>query len=1001
MKLLLILGIVFLSLFSFSQIGINCNSSELIVSSNSCNYSDHTTSSTEYWLEFIATSPSVNISLMTTKYGLDAPHIHSLNLFEGNCGSLSLVADDKLPFVNDADELSVDLNASDLNIGQTYFIRADREASFHICTKTNCTQNGSASPTTFSICIEDINVVIPPDFGGEKPNSSLALETNRGQLINSEGMPIPEIKLFNKNSNPEVYIAENFTSYVFVDADEDSILTQRVDMSFSGSNTGNRVFKTENTAGVRNYYLKHIPEGVVGNKSYNRAVITNLYNNIDFQYYSNRRGRKNYFIVNPEGDPNDIVMEFEGANSVNVGNNGELIITSALGELIFEMPHCYQINPGGQVVPMPWQGNYILIGTNKVKFDLKNYPHNFPLFIQMDQGHELDAPKSIENLDWCTYYGGIGRDEIRDIATDQEVGDVYFSGTTTYLDFPATTTTINAIPVLFQLVIAGSHKPLGEPKWSTIYGTRGDVGNSIAVDKIGNAYVTGYSFIGQPDFINFPQPGAYNQSNPSSEAYDQIIILKFNQLNGIRTWATLLGEESAVPSQNVEFFGDHIAVNNINEVYIVGHGVRRNLPMFSLNGGHTQTNTGIPTGCIFKFNTDNDLVWSTMFGNEGTQIHDVKPDFDGGIYICGETTNDNINLYPYSIFSSDDYQASYAGGAQDGFLAFFDYQNNLKWSTTFGGAGTDKAYGISFSEESGKVYVVGETTSNDYPLVDPNDPLVHYQDVLATNSTGFLTCFNYPVGLNGYAPTYSTYFSGSTGSSCREIEIAKFGAVYVAGITSDLNLPLQNLIGGYNQADLGNSSGGLDFEDGFLFAINNESNHFEWSTYFGGDRVVSVPITFTEDRPTGLAVFKNEHLFLGGGTPSDVDFPITVDLVESPNAFIQYNRAGDLDGFLAQFSLTNTLLSVDELNIGNEENAFSIFPNPSNGLFSLIGDNINGEVIIEVRNVLGQLVYSDVNNANGGKFVYNVNLKGQSTGMYLVTLYEGDKKYTKRVVLKK
>ena len=76
------------SAHAFSQTGQTCNQAVTIVTNNACSYSSHTTSGTEYWLKFIATSPTVNISLITTKFGLNATHIHRLGLYDGICTNL-------------------------------------------------------------------------------------------------------------------------------------------------------------------------------------------------------------------------------------------------------------------------------------------------------------------------------------------------------------------------------------------------------------------------------------------------------------------------------------------------------------------------------------------------------------------------------------------------------------------------------------------------------------------------------------------------------------------------------------------------------------------------------------------------------------------------------------------------------------------------------------------------------------------------------------------------
>jgi len=313
---------LFISLFfcySFLKAQQTCATAVNLTPSSTCNYTSHTTTGTEYWLKFVASSPTVNISLITVKFGINATHIHNLALYSGNCSASVLVADDELPFVADAKELAIDLDASGLIIGQTYYLKASRLATHTSCDKSGCTNNGSADPTVFDVCVQDINVIIPKDFGLEAPAISHTYTTNRGQLIDVNGNQRPEIKLYTINTNPQVYIAEDKVSFVFSKVDTIASTPDtlhRVDMALVGGNP-TKVFKTEQTTDITNYFLAHIPNGVVNNKSYSRAVCNEVYTNIDMQYYSNQDGIKYYFIVKPGGDPDDIVMKFDGANSIN------------------------------------------------------------------------------------------------------------------------------------------------------------------------------------------------------------------------------------------------------------------------------------------------------------------------------------------------------------------------------------------------------------------------------------------------------------------------------------------------------------------------------------------------------------------------------------------------------------------------------------------------------------------------------------------------------------
>lgn len=79
------------------------------------------------------------------------------------------------------------------------------------------------------------------------------------------------------------------------------------------------------------------------------------------------------------------------------------------------------------------------------------------------------------------------------------------------------------------------------------------------------------------------------------------------------------------------------------------------------------------------------------------------------------------------------------------------------------------------------------------------------------------------------------------------------------------------------------------------------------------------------------------------------------------------------------------------------ENDIEIFPNPSNGVFSIHSQILNNEEqYIEVYNILGEKVHS----SNKSKLsAYTVDLSHQSKGVYFVKVYRGEKCTTRKIVV--
>ncbi|PJB14206.1 MAG: hypothetical protein CO118_09800, partial [Flavobacteriales bacterium CG_4_9_14_3_um_filter_32_8] len=79
-----------------------------------------------------------------------------------------------------------------------------------------------------------------------------------------------------------------------------------------------------------------------------------------------------------------------------------------------------------------------------------------------------------------------------------------------------------------------------------------------------------------------------------------------------------------------------------------------------------------------------------------------------------------------------------------------------------------------------------------------------------------------------------------------------------------------------------------------------------------------------------------------------------------------------------------------------EENNFTIFPNPSNGIFSIQNrTDSNNPQTIEIFNVVGEKIYSTTNN----KSTNEINISTFSKGVYFVKLTDGEKVRTEKIVV--
>jgi hypothetical protein len=175
----------------------------------------------------------------------------------------------------------------------------------------------------------------------------------------------------------------------------------------------------------------------------------------------------------------------------------------------------------------------------------------------------------------------------------------------------------------------------------------------------------------------------------------------------------------------------------------------------------------------------------------------------------------------------------------------------LSYSTYLGGISYDFAAGIAV-DSSGNLYVTGNTTSPDFPIV----------------TGGYDTAYpgQYPnlVFVSKFSPDgktliYSTFLGGSSGfSSPAGIRVDANGNVYVVGVTSEPAFPLVNAF--QTSCILCPTT-----DDLFVSKLNASGSKLLYSTYLGG--------TYDES-PADIAIDSTGSAYVTGITQSP-DFPVS------------------------------------------------------------------------------------------------------------------------------
>ncbi len=203
------------------------------------------------------------------------------------------------------------------------------------------------------------------------------------------------------------------------------------------------------------------------------------------------------------------------------------------------------------------------------------------------------------------------------------------------------------------------------------------------------------------------------------------------------------------------------------------------------------------------------LVYSTYLGGISIDAGlGIAVDGAGAAYISGYTISADFPLQnPIQGFGGFAYT--------DAFVTKLNPAGDaLVYSTYIGGSLSDYGSDIAV-DASGAAYISGSTSSTDYPLVSPIQPL--HGGVVDVTIT--------KLSPAGDALVYSSFIGGSDEDWALGVDIDSAGAAYLTGYALSLDYPLLNAV----QPAFG---GGL--LDAFITKINPSGTAIVYSTYLGG-----------------------------------------------------------------------------------------------------------------------------------------------------------------------
>jgi hypothetical protein len=618
-----------------------------------------------------------------------------------------------------------------------------------------------------------------------------------------------------------------------------------------GANAAPAVVGLDQQAGHSNYLLGNDPsQWHTDVPLFGRVAYQQVYPGIDVVFYSNDQQQLEYdFDLAPGADPSQIALRFTGAQGQAVDGQGDLVLHLAGGDVVQQAPVVYQ-EVGG--VRSPVAGAYVVRGDGSVGVALGGHDRTQALVVD-------------PALTYATYLGGNASDRGQAIAVDAN-GNAYVTGTTSSNNFPTVNplqAALHAGAPVADVFVAKLNAAGSALVYSTyLGGSGGDVGYGIAVDGLGNAYVTGST-----DSTDFPTANPLQATN-HGVFNPNAFVAKLNAAGNALVYSTYLGGSGGD-------VGYGIAVDGAGNAYVTGSAFSTDFPTANPLQASNHNAHGVGNAFVAKLNAAGSaLVYATYLGGSGGSTGGMSPIFSGdtgnGIavdgagnaYVTGETNSTNFPT------TAGAFQTA-LNGFGDAFVTKLNVAGNaLVYSTYLGGSrfGGESGNGIAV-DGAGNAYVTGLTTSTDFPT----------QNALQTqNRAGGSTAFVAKLNAAGSALVYSTYLGGSGGESGNGIAVDGAGNAYVTGDTGSTDFPTASPV----QATNHNAHG---VGNAFVAKLNAAGSALVYSTYLGGSG---------GDAGAGIAVdgFGNAYVT---GTTRSTDFP-------TANPFQAAFGGGTEDAFVAK-----------------------------------------------------------------------------------------------------
>jgi gliding motility-associated-like protein len=610
-----------------------------------------------------------------------------------------------------------------------------------------------------------------------------------------------------------------------------------------------------------------------------------VYNGIDLRIKEFGEHLKYEFVVSEGVDYRDVRIKILQADGVKLDRDGNIIISTAIGDLLESKPRVFQERGNKR-----WQvdAEFILSNTT-ISYSIPQYDTSLPLIID---------PELI-----FSSFSGSTSDNWGYTATPDRFGNLYGGSGIYATGYP---TTLGAFDISYNgpgiatapadAVISKFNSAGTSLIYSTYFGgERIDIPHSMIVDEDGNLHLLGTtSSDSLPTTSNAHDQtfnGGTNVTTSSSVPYagSDMFVVKFNETGTSLIGSTYLGGSgndglntaNATRYNYADESRGEINLDNDGDVIVVSSTNSANFP--GTNGSFQPTKRGQQDGIIVKLNSDlTDIEWSSYIGGVADDAtYGVAIAKDNTLYICGGTASGNFPV------TSGAFQATSSVGRCDGYVSHISENGKTLLNSTFHGSATyDQMYLIQLdrddhphvfgqTQNNGNHFILGGAAFND---VGGGQVVTHFRPDLG--SVVWSTQFGPTSGRPNISPTsflvdvcnsiYLAGWGGNTNQSNGNGDIADVG-----GLPTTNDAFKQNP----DQAE----------SEFYLCVLDSDADVLVFGSFYGGDQTGNIGGEHVDGGTSRFDQSGKIYQAVCAGCGGENDFPIEPD----PGAWGEQNGSSN------------------------------------------------------------------------------------------------------------